>query len=97
MALADKAIFGVNLVEDLWQLQIPSGENKLILRWNDSLKGLPILRNATMQQGVSEEPLSKKTFDHIVKSVFKLLGYFGQATVHAIRRYLSKKVNGKLS
>lgn len=97
LALADKAIFGVNSVEDLWQLQIPSGENELILRWNDSVKGLPILRNATMQQGVSEEPLSKKTFDRIVKSVFKLSGYFGQATVHAIRRYLGKKVNGKLS
>ena len=49
-----------------------------------------------MQHGVSTEPLSKKTFDRIIKSVFKLSGYFGHATVHAIRRYLGKKVNGKL-
>ena len=47
-----------------------------------------------MQQGVSEEPLSKKTFDRIIKSVLILSGYFGNATVHAIRRYLGKKVNG---
>ena len=50
-----------------------------------------------MQQGVSEEPLSKKTFDRIIKSVLNLSGYFGNATVHAIRRYLGKKVNGKFS
>ena len=49
-----------------------------------------------MHQGVSEEPLPKKTFDRIIKSVLNVSGYFGSATVHAIRRYLGKKVNGKL-
>lgn len=49
-----------------------------------------------MQQGVSEEPLLKKMFDCIVKSVFKLSRYFGHATVHAIQRYLGEKVNDKL-
>ncbi|MCJ1359649.1 MAG: hypothetical protein MMC33_009651, partial [Icmadophila ericetorum] len=93
LALADKAIFGVNSAEDMWQLQIHPGDNELILRWTDSVKSLPVLRNATMQHGVSTEPLSKQTFDRIIKSVFKLSGYFGHATVHAIRRYLGKKVN----
>ena len=50
-----------------------------------------------MQHGVTEEPLPKRTFDRILKSVFNLSGYFGSATVHAIRRYLGKKVNGKWS
>lgn len=31
LTLTDKAIFGVNSAEDLWQLQIPHGENELIL------------------------------------------------------------------
>ena len=50
-----------------------------------------------MQQGVSEEPLSKKTLDRIIKSVLNSSGYFGNATIHAIRRYLGKKVNGQSS
>ncbi len=41
------------------------------------------------------EPLPRKTFDRIVKSVLNASGFFGEATVHAIRRYLAKKVNGK--
>ncbi len=56
---------------------------------------LPILRNATMQQGVTDKPLPKRTFDRILKSVLNLSGYFGNATVHAIRRCLGKKVNGQ--
>ena len=96
LALADKAIYGISSAEELWQLQIPPGDNELILQRTGSVKHLPLLRNATMQHGVSTEPLSKKTFDRIIKSVFKLSGYFDHATVHAIRRYLGKKVNGKL-
>ena len=96
LALADEAIRGIRSAKEFWQLQVPPGEDELILEWNDSVINRPILRNATMQQGVPEEPLSKQAFDRIVKSVFKLSGYFDPATVHAIRRYLGKKVNGKL-
>jgi len=97
LALADNAVWGIDSFEDLWQLQIPPGEDELILRWNDSAEALPILRNATIQHGVTEEPLPKRTFDRILKSVLNVSGYFGNATVHAIRRYLGKKVNGKWS
>ncbi|KAL8818514.1 MAG: hypothetical protein Q9191_007924 [Dirinaria sp. TL-2023a] len=93
LAFADKAFWGIDSPKDFWQLQIPSGDNELLLRWTESAKRLPILRNATMQQGVSKEPLSKKTFDRIIKSVLNASRYFGNATVHAIRRYLGKKVN----
>ena len=96
-AIADHAIWGINSFEDLWRLQIPPGEDELILRWNDSAEALTMLRNATMQHGVTEEPLPERIFDHILKSVLILLGYLGNATVHAIRRYLGKKVNSKWS
>ncbi len=56
---------------------------------------LPILRNATMHHGITDEPLPKRTFDRILKSVLNLSGYFGNATVHAVRRCLGKKVNGQ--
>ncbi|KAL2036358.1 hypothetical protein N7G274_010925 [Stereocaulon virgatum] len=75
LALADNAFWGIDSFEDLWQLQIPPGEDELILRWkNDSTKALHILRNATMQHGVTEEPLPKRTFDRILKSVLNLSG-----------------------
>ncbi|KAL8706139.1 MAG: hypothetical protein Q9201_000774 [Fulgogasparrea decipioides] len=95
LALADNAIYGIESADDLWQLQIPLGDTELPLRWNDSALALPILRNATMDKGVTEEPLPKSAFDRILKSVLNLSGYYRPVTVYAIRRYLAKKVNGK--
>ena len=95
LAIADHAIWGVNTLDDLWQLRIPDGEDELLLRWNDSVMDLPILRNATMRDGVTNEPLLKRTFDRIVKDVLNHSGFFGHATVHAIRRFVGKKINGK--
>jgi hypothetical protein len=95
LAFADKAFYKIDSPEKFWQLQIPEGEEALILRWKDSVKGLPILRNATLEKGVSEEPLPKATFERIVRSVMRISGYFGFVTVHAIRRYVGKKLNGK--
>lgn len=96
LTLADKAFYGINSLEDLWQLQIPPADSDMILHWKDSARYLPILRNATKDEGVSTEPLSRSTFQGIVKSVLKSSGFFGAATVHSIRRYLGKKINGKL-
>ncbi|KAI9768035.1 MAG: hypothetical protein M1839_004298 [Geoglossum umbratile] len=93
LAFADKAFCGIESPEKLWQLQIPEGEKALILQWEDAVKNLPILRNATLQKGVSEEPLPRATFERIVRSVMRMSGYFGYATVHAIRRYIGKKLN----
>ena len=94
LAIADHAIWGVNTLDDLWQLQIPDGNDELPLRWNNSVMHLPILRNATMRDGVTNEPLLKRTFDRILKSVLNLSGFFGPATVHAIRCFVGKVVNG---
>lgn len=44
---------------------------------------------------MTEEPLPKRNLNRILKSVLNLSGYFGNATVYAIRRYLGKKVNGR--
>ncbi|KAI9773208.1 MAG: hypothetical protein M1839_002216 [Geoglossum umbratile] len=93
LAFADKAFYEIDSPEKFWQLQIPKGEKALILRWEDAVKNLPILRNATLQKGVSETPLPRVTFERIVRSVMRMSGYFGYATVHAIRRYLGKKLN----
>ena len=95
LAFSDNAFYKIDSPEKFWQLQIPEGEEALILRWEDSVKNLPILRNATLEKGVSKEPLPKATFERIVRSVMRMSGYFGFATVHAIRCYVGKKLNGK--
>ena len=95
LAIADHAIYGIETVDDFWDLQILPGQNELPLRWNTNVESLPILRNASMASGVTEEPLSKATFDKILKEVLRLSGYFGNTTVHTIRRDLGKELNSK--
>ena len=56
---------------------------------------MPIVRNATILRGVTDEPLPKATFERIFKRVLEQSGYFGNATIHAIRRCLGKMVDGK--
>ncbi len=65
--------------------------------WRDEVKRLPILRNATIDGGVTEDPLPQSTFERIFKDIIKSSGYFGDATIHAIRRDLGKKLDGKLT
>lgn len=48
-----------------------------------------------MQHVVSEKPLPKPVFSHIMRSVLRLSGLFGDPTVHAMRRYLGKKNDDK--
>ena len=94
LALADGALQGIDSIEDLWQIRICEGDDELPLRFKDRIKALPILRNATMKDGMTTDPLSKSTFDRVLSSVFSLAGYLGSSTVHAIRRYLGKEVDG---
>jgi hypothetical protein len=96
MAIVDKAFFGINSVDELYDQQIPENEEELILRWNDSVLNLPIIRNATKSEGVTDKPLPRATFDRIFKMVLQQSGYFGKVTIHAIRRYLGKKIDGEL-
>jgi hypothetical protein len=38
LALEDNAFFGIDSPEAFWDLQIPDGEDSLILKWDDSVK-----------------------------------------------------------
>ncbi|KAL6714267.1 hypothetical protein ACLMJK_007690 [Lecanora helva] len=93
LAIADKAIFGINSVEDLWDLEIPQGADELPLRWNKDVENLPVLRKATMKGGVSKQPLPKSTFEQILKTVLKRSGYFGVVTIYVIRRGVGKALS----
>src|SRR5436190_17624913 len=95
MAIADKALFGFNSMDDLWQQEIPRGEDEVILQWNESAKNLPILRNVTMKDGVTKDPMSKWTFRRIHRFTMRNAGYFCGISIHQIRRYLGKKIDGE--
>lgn len=97
MALADKAIFGMNSVNDLREQQIPPGDKYLHLRWNDPALDKPVARKATLNLGVTDQPLTGCIFGRIFKGVQCLSGCFRLATIHALRRALGKVVDGKLS
>lgn len=91
MNLADKPFYGIESAADSWAMHIPDGEDVLRLRWKDEVLQLPILRKATKPDGVVNQRLPEATFERVLK----LLGYFGTGTIHAIRRSLGKKVDGK--
>ncbi|KAH0543790.1 hypothetical protein FGG08_001972 [Glutinoglossum americanum] len=95
MAIADEALFGFSSMEDLWKQEIPQGEDEVSLRWNESVKDLPILRKATMKDGVTEEPMKKAAFLKIYQSSLKNAGYLCGTSIYAIRRYLGKMVDGE--
>lgn len=95
MAFADKAFYNVESTANLWDINIPDSDDALRLRWKDEVLHLSILRKATKADSVTNEPLSKATFEDILKSVLNLSGYYETATVHAIRRSLGKKTNNK--
>lgn len=95
MAFADNALYGIKSFADLWEMEIPAGEDALPLLWNEEALLRPILRNATKADGVTDEALPKVIFERILKSVLHLSGFCGTATIHAIRRSLGKKVDGK--
>lgn len=60
MAVADSALFGIESLDDLQKLEIPPGEEELILSFKESALDRPILRKCTKEKGTTEEKMSKK-------------------------------------
>lgn len=67
MAIADGALFGIESLDDLQKMEIPSGENELVLRYREAVSVKPILRKCTMAGGVTDEPMPKAAFKKIWK------------------------------
>ena len=96
LAFAQEVLFGYTTPDDLWEQEIPDGENELLLRVKDSHLGKPILRTVTMAGGVTEKPLTTSAFSPLFRSMLESAGYFGKITIHALRRGLMTKVDSKL-
>jgi hypothetical protein len=97
MAIADKAIWGFESLRELQEQKIPPGQNELKLRYRESAADRPIIRKCTKANGVTEEPMPKSAFTAIFNKTLQNAGYLCSTSVHAIRREIGKKVDGKIA
>ncbi|KAF4430809.1 hypothetical protein CFRS1_v009588 [Colletotrichum fructicola] len=94
LIFADNALFGLESLEDLWDLDIVPGDNENILRWNEEVLDLPILRKIERDGTVSKEQMSLEVFQRAFRKILDLAGYIDvAASVHQIRRHLGKKID----
>jgi hypothetical protein len=92
----DNALFGIESLDDLQAREIPPGDEELILSFKESALDRPILRKCTKEKGTMEEMMPRSAFRRIFRAVMQKEGYFCGSSVHAVRRYLGKKIDGKL-
>ncbi|GKT83761.1 hypothetical protein Ct61P_01611 [Colletotrichum tofieldiae] len=94
LIFADNALFGLESLKDLWDLDIVPGDNENILRWNEEVLDLPILRKIERDGTVSKEQMSLEVFQRAFRKILDLAGYIDvAASVHQIRRHLGKKID----
>jgi hypothetical protein len=97
MAIADNVLVGIKSVADLQEQEIPEGEDELPLIYATGAEDKVILRKCSKAGGVTDESMPKSTFVKIHKSGLINAGYPCGPSVHAIRRGLGKKVDGKIA
>ena len=61
MAIADKALWGYDSLNDLQRQKIPPGDDVLPLRWDEAALDRPVLRKRTKADGVTEERMPNST------------------------------------
>jgi hypothetical protein len=77
-------------------MEIPAGQDKIDLIFKNSILDLPILRKYIKGKGTTKEPIPKYAFTQILRVILKKVAHFVGATIHAIKRFLSKKIDGEL-
>ena len=65
--------------------------------YNEDALDRPILRKCTQTHGISDELIPKAAFLAIHQNTLRNASDFRGTSIHAIRRYLGKKVDGKSS
>lgn len=55
MAVADSALFSIESLNDLRQLEIPPGQEELVLHFKETALDQPILRTCTKQKFTTEK------------------------------------------
>ena len=95
MALADEALFGYETWQDLWEQVIPDGHSHVKIRWRESKMNKPILRKVLADGTMTDDMMSRWTFERIFRQLLLNEGYTTRGGVHQIRRTLGKEIHGK--
>ncbi|KAF6819896.1 hypothetical protein CPLU01_12908 [Colletotrichum plurivorum] len=94
LAFADKAMFGFDDLDSLYELQIPEADNEIILRWNEHALDLPIVRGILRDGTITDKQPTENSLRQSFDKALKLAGYVGVSpSVHQIRRHLGKQVD----
>lgn len=76
-------------------MHVPEGEPLLELRMHPSKLDLPVLRTVTRHGGLSDRMLDDSAFRYCTQRVVRNAGYWGELTIHAIRRAVANVGDGK--
>jgi hypothetical protein len=87
---------GISSPADLWDFCVPGGEPLLELRMHPSKLHLPVLRTVTRHGGISDRMLDDSTFRYYFKRVGLNAGYYGEFTIHGLRRAVANEVDSKI-
>ncbi|KZL81211.1 hypothetical protein CI238_13164 [Colletotrichum incanum] len=94
LALADKALFGYDSLEDLWEREILDGDDVHVFRWKDEALHIPIIRGFSRDGTDLKKPLTVGVFRKDFRSSLQLADYVDVApSVHQIRRFLGQQVD----
>ncbi len=94
MGIVDGALFGIEILEDLQQPEIPADQEKLGLTFKPAALDRSILRKCTKAKSTIEGIMPKSAFLRIYRATLENEGYFCGTSIHAIKRYLGKTVDG---
>lgn len=81
---------------DLWDFRVPEGEPQLELRIHPIKLDLPFLRTVTRYGGLSDRILDDSTFKYYFQRMVLNDGYYGDLTIHALRRAVANEVDNKI-
>ncbi|GKT92451.1 hypothetical protein Ct61P_10301 [Colletotrichum tofieldiae] len=74
LAFADDAMFGFDSLQSLYELEIPEGDNEIILRWNEDVLDLPIVRSIARDGTVTERYTEVERSQHLTQSDRNIFG-----------------------
>ena len=87
---------GISSPADLWDFRVPEGEPQLELRIHPSKLDLPVLRTVTRHGGLSDRMLDDSTFRYYFQRIVLNAGYYGELTIHALRRAVANEVDSEV-
>ena len=91
LAISDGALFGFRSLDDLRKLEIPPGQDELILRFKDDALDRFVFRRWTLANGITEEKMPKSAFWDMFRRTMRKAGYLCGTAMHSIRQQLGKR------